>query len=208
MESKSLSELRRLCRERSFPTSGGKYYLIKRLERNYGEPPASEYGSLTLEQLKQLCGKRGRPTNGIKNDLIWELIETHSKVAPIPSLIKFGRVLSQMLTQVKSPSYAPRVESVRYFEVKNAVQTSSDKVEISWIAFWSTHTGMAINQCCIHGCASKATVGGHLIYKYNKRRHYIVPICSFHNSSSFNNQYSFLKEGTLVVSITKKKHRT
>lgn len=186
--------------------SGCKYYLIKRLQRS-DVRQVSQYDNMTLDKLKTLCKDRGRPTNGIKEDLICELMDYEPVHVKVPTLVKVKRRLTSMLSHLKTPKDVPKVKSTKYFEVKNAVKTSNDKIEVSWLTFWSTHTSLEVGQCSILSCKSKATCGGHLTYKYNQRRHYIAPICSFHNGAGFNNKYSFLKYGTFVVSIAKKKHR-
>lgn len=159
--------------------------------------------------LVSLCKKRDISCQGNKKDLIERLIERDNN--PIPKIkisifVKFVRKTKSFFKYFKSPKYKHIVKVVKSFEVKNAVNTSNHKSKTSWIREWETYTKQTKDLCCINGCKNTANVGGHMVYKYNKRRHYIVPICYYHNSSRVTNRYRFLKDGTYVLGITKRKY--
>lgn len=97
----------------------------------------------------------------------------------------------------------PGDENLEYFEVLNVVGSSVDRRK-AWLKFWEKQTGRSRGKCTIYDCGDDATLGGHMHVR-NKRRHFILPICSHHNTTLYDweakGKWIETKKGVVAVSI-------
>ena len=97
----------------------------------------------------------------------------------------------------------PGDENLEYFEVLNVVGSSVDRRR-AWLKFWEKQTGRSRGKCTIYDCGDDAALGGHMHVK-TKRRHFILPICSHHNTKLYDweakGKWIETKKGVVAVSI-------
>lgn len=93
--------------------------------------------------------------------------------------------------------------------VRNVHGSSKDKAD--WKDFWKRHTKQEFpRDCRAKDCQKRATCTGHMYLrdeeearrsKDERKFNYLVPICSHHNSSKYDNEYFLLKKTTVAVKI-------
>ena len=84
-------------------------------------------------------------------------------------------------------------------KVKNISGTSDKTCKCeSWLSHWERFSGRNSFLCTVLGCFSAATLGAHVQKSGSlDQKHYIVPFCSSHNSST---SVIELERDTMLVS--------
>jgi hypothetical protein len=111
-------------------------------------------------------------------------------------------------------SYHGEVKDKRFVKVKllekaiyvrNVEGSSLDKK--NWKKYWLKHTKEEEypNTCRAKDCEKKAKATGHMYLRdKDEKFNYLIPICSHHNSSKYNEEYFLLKKNVKVVKILEK----
>lgn len=106
-------------------------------------------------------------------------------------------------------SYHGKVKDVRFVKVKLLVKEYVRNVEGSsldkknWKKYWIKHTKEEYPRTCrAKDCEKDAKATGHMYVRdKDEKYNYLIPICSHHNSSKYNEEYFLLKKNVKAVKI-------
>lgn len=122
-------------------------------------------------------------------------------------ILKSGKRQGQECGRSNCQYHSKRSVEVVLLEKKiyvcNVEGSSKDKK--NWKKFWMKHTKEEEypKTCRAKDCEKTANATGHMFLRdqQDKKHNYLIPICSHHNSSKYNEDYFLLKKNVKAVKI-------